>query len=360
MRRLKNPLVLGLFALLLGAAGLVIWQIARHARVATRIESDTLDQQDPELGYKLQPNVRGAQIVIPAMPLPPSFHGDLDTRLAAKDDIKRVLTFTVDTNNLGLRGPDVRERKPRRTYRVLCLGDSTTFGWGVSDEESYPRVAEATLAGQEGLFGRHWEFLNAGVPGYTLQRIERYLERDLLALEPDLVTLCSWGELDRPQPVGLYRQILERLSRLSREQGFDLALLCPPRSSFDLHPLTEEFRQTMIQVAAKEGVLFVDFSTHLERAGQDRGIQLRVDGDVQQLVKLDVDPPEVLLEVSYSRPPRSQDRVAPEVYAYLNDTDLSEALMLDDGHPNVEGQRLMGEYLAQQLSTWAAAADPDG
>jgi lysophospholipase L1-like esterase len=355
VRRLKNPLVLGLFALLLGTAAVLIWQIARQTRVAARIESDTLDQHDAELGYKLRPNVRDARIVIPAMPLPPSFHGDLDTRLAAKDDIKRVLTFTVDTNNLGLRGPDAAERKPRRTYRVLCLGDSTTFGWGVTDEQSYPRVAETTLAARDGLFGRRGEFLNAGVPGYTLQRIERYLVRDLLALEPDLVTVCSWGELDRPQPVGLHRQILERLARLSREQGFDLAFLCPPRSSFDLHPLTEEFRQTMIQVAAKEGVLFVDFAAHLEQAGGDRGIQLRVDGDIQQLVKLDGDPPETLLEVSYSRPPRSEDRVAPEIYAYLNDSELSEALMLDDGHPNAEGHRLMGEHLAQQLTTWAAA-----
>jgi len=358
VRRLKNPLVLGLFALLLGTAAVLIWQIARQARVAAVIESDTLDHADPDLGYKLNPNVRGAQIVIPAMPLPPSFHGDLDTRLAAKDDIRRTLTFTVDTNNLGLRGPDVDERKPRRTTRVLCLGDSTTFGWGVSDEESYPRVAEAALAEAGGLFGRRTEVLNAGVPGYTLQRIETYLMRDLLALEPDVVTICSWGELDRPQPVGLFRQVLERLGRLSREKGFRLALLCPPRSSFDLHPLTERFRTTMDRVATKEGLLFVDFATHLEEQGRGRGVQLRVDGEVQRLVDQDRDPPETVLEVTYTRPEGSQDRVAPEVYQFINEGDLAEALMLDDGHPNAEGHRLMGEYLAAELLAWAASDEP--
>lgn len=345
--------MLALFALLVAATGVIVWQIARQARVATRIESDTLDQPDPELGYRLQPNVRDAQIVIPAMPLPPSFHGDLETRLERKDDIRRVLTFSVSTNNLGLRGPDVREKKRRGTYRILCMGDSTTFGWGVADGESYPRVAEATLAELGGLFGRRCQVLNAGVPGYTLQRIERYLERDLLTLRPDLVTVCSWGELDRPGPMGLYRQLLERLARTSRAQGFALAYLCPPKSSFDLHPLTDEFRETLSQVGTKEGVLFVDFAGHLEQAALGRGLELLVEGQVQRLVHHGDGTTETLLEVDYTPPQGSQDRVAPEIYAFVNDSDLSEALMLDDGHPNVEGQRLMGEYLARRLLEWS-------
>jgi len=359
VRRLRNPLVLTLFALLAAAAGLIVWQIARQARVATRIESDTLDERDPELGYKLRPDVRGAEIVIPAMPLPPSFHGDLETRLERKDEIRRTLTFTVDTNNLGMRGPDVRDRKRRGTYRVLCMGDSTTFGWGVSDGESYPRVAEAALAELGGLFGRRCEVLNAGVPGYTLQRIERYLERDLLALEPDLVTVCSWGELDRPGPVGLYRQLLERLARSSRAKGFALAYLCPPKSTFDLHPLTDEFRETLRLTGAKEGVLFVDFAELLEEEGRGRGLELQVDGSVQRLVDHGDGGPEILLEVEYTSAAGSQDRISPEVYTYLNDSDRSEALMFDDGHPDAEGHRLMGEHLARTLVQWSESPPPE-
>lgn len=70
-------------------------------------------------------------------------------------------SFDVRTNSRGWRG---EEPEPGG---LLCLGDSTTFGWGVAEEEAWPALLGAT---------------NGGVPGYSthqgLARMEEALEAE--------------------------------------------------------------------------------------------------------------------------------------------------------------------------------------
>ena len=44
---------------------------------------------------------------------------------------------TVTINSMGLRGAEVTVPKPKTKRRILCFGDSITFGYGVSDDETY-------------------------------------------------------------------------------------------------------------------------------------------------------------------------------------------------------------------------------
>ena len=48
-------------------------------------------------------------------------------------------------NNHGLRDDDFTARKPKGTRRVLCLGDSRTFGYLVDQDEAYPSQLERLL-----------------------------------------------------------------------------------------------------------------------------------------------------------------------------------------------------------------------
>ena len=52
--------------------------------------------------------------------------------------------YVVDINNLGLRDRKIRIEKGEK-YRILCFGDSWTFGWGVNAENSWPKKLEQYL-----------------------------------------------------------------------------------------------------------------------------------------------------------------------------------------------------------------------
>lgn len=66
----------------------------------------------------------------------------------------------VKTNSLGLRGPEIIKEKPQDLHRVLFIGDSFTMGWGVKEEEAYPKVVESIL--KEKAPNIKFESVNAG------------------------------------------------------------------------------------------------------------------------------------------------------------------------------------------------------
>ncbi len=92
-------------------------------------------------------------------------------------------TVPVALNSLGLRGPEVGDRRPGE-LRVLCLGDSFVFGYGVAQEEAFPAVLESRLAAS---LGRPVVCGNAGVPGYGSVEQARCLRRLAPAFDPDVV-----------------------------------------------------------------------------------------------------------------------------------------------------------------------------
>lgn len=93
----------------------------------------------------------------------------------------------VVTNRWGLRNPDFNKEKPADTIRVLGLGDSRMFGYGVLEPECYLRQLEGLLNAQGG--ARKYEVINTGVPGYNTVMEVATLEDLGLELQPDLVLL---------------------------------------------------------------------------------------------------------------------------------------------------------------------------
>lgn len=81
---------------------------------------------------------------------------------------------------------DLYERpKPADTFRILVLGDSVAFGYGVEMEATFPKRMEASLAAATRQ--PRFEVLNLGVSGYN-PFTEAALLRDLLPrYQPDLV-----------------------------------------------------------------------------------------------------------------------------------------------------------------------------
>ncbi len=113
---------------------------------------------------------------------------DLDGRLfRLKPDLELDLgSFTMRTNALGFRGPTQSQQKQDGVYRVLVLGDSVAFGWGVDEEVTFLRRFEAEWnANHE----RKIEICNAGCLVYDTTQQWALLRDQGLALQPDLVLL---------------------------------------------------------------------------------------------------------------------------------------------------------------------------
>lgn len=91
----------------------------------------------------------------------------------------------IATNRHGLRGPDFAWEKAPGARRVLAVGDSVAFGWGVSDGGTYADLLREAFARSSA----RWEVLNAGVPGFTsVQTLAAWRAR-LRTLRPDALVM---------------------------------------------------------------------------------------------------------------------------------------------------------------------------
>ena len=85
-------------------------------------------------------------------------------------------------NNLGCRGEDITVEKRPGRKRVLCLGDSFTFGEGVRENDAWPQRLGKIL-------GPGYEVINAGVQGNDLDNEAAFLLQYGRQLSPDVVVI---------------------------------------------------------------------------------------------------------------------------------------------------------------------------
>ncbi len=99
----------------------------------------------------------------------------------------------IRTNSMGFRDGEFAVPRPAGTFRILSLGDSYAFGWGVALEETYAKRLEQALRSEYP--GSKLEVLNGGVPSYESWRELKLLERIGPVLQPDLV-ICQVADND--------------------------------------------------------------------------------------------------------------------------------------------------------------------
>ncbi len=97
-------------------------------------------------------------------------------------------TTEVVTNILGFREPDLPSRKPTGTRRIVVVGDSFAFGYGVAEAEAFPRQLESLLLRTDP--ASRWEVINLGVPGSDPVTYLQHLREPGLAYTPDVVVIA--------------------------------------------------------------------------------------------------------------------------------------------------------------------------
>ncbi|WP_027184687.1 SGNH/GDSL hydrolase family protein [Desulfovibrio inopinatus] len=90
-------------------------------------------------------------------------------------------TVEYAINDKGLRDGPTEYAKPDGVFRIVTLGDSHTFGFGVSLAEHYTTLLEG--------YFQHVEVVNLGVNGYGLDQMLLRLQSEGLRYKPDLVLL---------------------------------------------------------------------------------------------------------------------------------------------------------------------------
>lgn len=101
------------------------------------------------------------------------------------DTRTEFLNATVRTSSEGFRG---EEPAPGQRV-VLCLGDSTTFGWRVAQDEPFPARLQERL-NRDVPAKDTWGVINAGVPGYTSLQVRLLAERLVPRWKPQVIVIC--------------------------------------------------------------------------------------------------------------------------------------------------------------------------
>lgn len=119
----------------------------------------------------------------------------------------------VHINSHGTRGPDFETVKPEKTLRVLSLGDSRTFGWGLTQEETYSDRLRQQLQEQLGN-ARKVEVINAGVNAWSYPQMLVYFRETALRCKPDLVILGEanlWTQFSENNSPEFVRKFMTRV-----------------------------------------------------------------------------------------------------------------------------------------------------
>jgi lysophospholipase L1-like esterase len=276
----------------------------------------------------------------------------------------RVWDFTlVSTNAEGLRHDGDVGRKEPGTFRVVCLGDSVTFGYRVpvvwADKPNnfnpewlpYPMLLEKALRAANP--GRKIEVVALAVPGYTSYQGLAWLRRDIDWLEPDVVTACfGWNDVglrslpDRelmPDDWShvMFRRVVsnsQTLAHLSLWMQRRRASKEPPKPATTPRVPQDEFAANMIGIA---------------RLAEARGARVVLLGTVyRDAVTNPVEAARVHSHRDALRAAANSQGIPyleiPELTEAANSTNLFGELI----HPNHEGHRLMATSLLKFFAAY--------
>ena len=248
------------------------------------------------------------------------------------------------------RGSEPEIPKPDDVFRVLVMGDSGTFGFGVNDNETWPAYLEECLNTSVQKFApegqnssqsitRRIEVINAGVNGYsTHQAVEHYKILEPI-MDPDLVIMSTgrndivalqMADRDRPvvSPVMLKLAEWSQYTRL----GQFILYLSQKEQMTRLVTLPENDADKTLRVSEEQFNELVDFMI-ADNASKDRQFiflmrgghwaQLRKFKDRRNFTVIDLKPLDQLGQIM---------------------------LFLEGGHPDKEALHLVAEYVCEVIN----------
>lgn len=263
----------------------------------------------------------------------------------------------ITTNALGLRGPEVLQPKPSNEVRLLALGDSVTFGWGLRGEDAYPAQLASLLATLRP--AQHFEVINAGVSGYGTWQELLWLQDDGSALQPDIVIVQLhlndaadnlWGTLGWQSNTQSWLTRTSLLVRLVQRVTSQ-----PPRSDL---PCATDWQVNNDEVCWQRTT---ELLAELEQSAQAAGAQVVLfPAPMRWQVESGVRDPRAWVDAARYQDVLQQQATqhgwlfVDPLPAFRQAAASGQALFVDVGHPNEAGQRLIAQQLYSALNTAGA------
>ncbi|MBW2230768.1 MAG: SGNH/GDSL hydrolase family protein, partial [Deltaproteobacteria bacterium] len=242
----------------------------------------------------------------------------------------------VRTNSRGWRDGEIASKKDERTKRIIGIGDSIMFGWGVEEQDRYMDLLEVQLNATYP--GWNWEIVVLATPGYNLaMEVEAFQELGI-QFEPDAILYGYCGNDARlPNFVRVAKREIFSLDsfiafywrKLNSEIDTNLSLSIESIPAFSIDdPLDvpDQYRH-LFGWEVYRGAL-----ERLEGIGKDLGVPV-IYFDYSGEMKIPL--PEGIRSID-AQPAR---RAAGEAF------ELNE----HDPHPSKEGHRVLGEFLFDQM-----------
>ena len=191
----------------------------------------------------------------------------------------RLPETEVRINSHGFRGGEHPVQKPSDTVRILGLGDSFTFGWGLNLEHTFLHVLEEKLNLN---YGGAIEVLNFGLPGGSTTSEVELFKTKAARFAPDLILLTFTNNDDDDI------EVETRIRRKLREEGTDYIVpedgmgrveagAYMMQRYMETVEFDENWKKTvedplreLIQYASEHGIDLVVYSLSLEARKNDR------------------------------------------------------------------------------------------
>ncbi len=106
---------------------------------------------------------------------------------ASPDSLSGNPVWEISLNSEGFRDGEFSNLKPANVFRIICLGDSWTFGANVGQQDAYPQRLQALLRSE--FPNTNFEVFNLGVLGYSSYQGLELLKSRALGLAPDVVVI---------------------------------------------------------------------------------------------------------------------------------------------------------------------------
>ncbi len=317
-----------------------------------------------------KPGLRNAEVIIPVGIVSPEANAALSNMPASE---ARSLSFSFDTNEQRLRGGPLPVKRPG-VPRVLVIGGSVSFGWGVEDDETWPAQLERAL----GERGHQVQVINGAMPGVWSETSLLWCQRVAPELEPDLLIWARRPQTGQDPPYDGYAAEIAAC-----QQAHDLPLLAVilPVCTFD--PMLRYWQEEDRAAAAaleRVGIPSISTTPGFREAARGRGWALAVEGSQYvvydqesglERLRSQIPPDPVAGQV---HPPVMAPLVSPEgeedahhdelheapgflpgelpreIYdLFIQDPEVHEVLFVDQGHPDPEGHALLAEQVADAL-----------